>query len=90
LIDGNRPARRRVLFLGAATSCHSQRWVRWLRDQGYVVLWVTLHRAQGQSGVVSLVRRGFAGLGAAAEFLPAARRLDRIAARFRPDVTIAY
>ncbi len=80
---------RRILFLGAETSCHVTRWVRHLRAQGHDVVLATLHPAKGGSAV-RLVPSREGGPTALIPLLRASLRLRILARHTRPDVTIAY
>ncbi len=81
--------RRRVLFLGAETSCHVTRWVRRLRRDGHEVVFATLHPEPGGSAL-RLVGRAENRATTPAALLRASRRLRLVARNVRPDVTIAY
>jgi glycosyltransferase involved in cell wall biosynthesis len=80
---------RRILFLGAETSCHVTRWVRNLQAKGHDVLFATLH-PDSRPSAVSLVSRRSGGATTWSSLLRAGRRARLLARRFEPDVAIAY
>lgn len=83
----------RILFLGAASSCHTTRWVSFLRNRGHQVLLATLHREPTGTFPDTYPlggQHGGAGPLSPATLPGAVRRLRRLARGFRPDLTVGY
>ncbi|MEZ4651616.1 MAG: glycosyltransferase [Candidatus Eisenbacteria bacterium] len=84
---------KRILFLGAPDSPHSERWIRFLQGRGHDVHVATIHKIPDWARPISTPLRGSGdeihpgGLGDLPE---AVRRLRPLVREFRPDATIAY